>query len=508
MHSARQGDAAAQLELGRCYLAGAEGLGRNLPTAYRWLSAAADQGCETALRLIADEIPAAAIDQPERARIYLERAALAGSIRARTTLARWQLDGVFGPLEAEQIASCRASLRAAAAQGDVLAQLTVGALAMRSDRDSADLAWLEAAAERGEREACLRLIDHYWDLAGGDLWEPGQLPGHCRRPRDAAALAAAERALRWHETAWPEGGLFPAEELLRRGTLLFLNCRQETGRWLEKAAEAGDARAAYLLGLQYLGSDCMAAFFAEIPAKLSTSRQLRSYKQAESWLTRAAEQGLAEADFAVWQVNNTRNYSHKDPAKGNRHLLRAAQLGHPEACWQIARGLLAKDCSLEAICWLERAAQQGQQKAERQLAELAPRVEAPDEGLLGLSHALASRDPQLAIRLELAAHFALSEAEYLLIDPNSADLGNVLCVDIRQHYRKSRPRLIRIDTPRQRQALARARQLLGASGDSESIDYQRLKRRAQGQIARLWPSPAKRPAYFTPELIWGTSQYF
>ena len=52
MQQARQGEAAACLLLGQCYLRGEEGLGSNFQAAWRWLSLAAEKGLDEALPLI------------------------------------------------------------------------------------------------------------------------------------------------------------------------------------------------------------------------------------------------------------------------------------------------------------------------------------------------------------------------------------------------------------------------------------------------------------------------
>lgn len=500
MQNARRGDAAAQLALGRCYLDGAEGLGRNLAAAYRWLAAAADRGDGEAARLIGEHIPAAVVDCPQRARAYYAAARDQGSPRAATLLAQWQLAGSFGPLNAAEAAHWRDVLRAAAAAGEPLAQLAVGVMALAAGGDRADLAWLIAAAECGEATAAERLIDHYWEGAGGELWRVGQVPGIAAAVRDRERLAAAAEALRWHTACWDgRAAAMPAAEMRRRGSLLLLARRKDAGKWLEQAAAAGDGIAAYLLGIAFLGPAYLDALLgAAAPA---ASPFPRSYKQAEAWLTRAADLHIAEAGYAVWLVNDFRNYTRKDPAKGALYLRRAARMGHGEACWLLARGHLAREEWSEAVRWLERAVVQGHPRAERQLAELAPRVARPDDGLLALARAVADVDPQLAARLELGARFALAEAEYLLIDAATADLGGVLCIDIRRHYAKARPRLIRISDERQRAALERAKQLPAAG--EVALDYRKLRRRTLSKLARtgLVPPPglpvkaaAKRPA--------------
>lgn len=502
MQNARQGDAPAQLELGRCYLEGAEGLGRNLAAAYHWLAAAAERGDGEAARLIGEHIPAGVVDSPLRARRHFETARELGSLRAATMLAKWQLEGVFGPLTAAEDAACRNTLRDAARRGDVLAQLTVGALALDRDADRDDVLWLAEAARQGEATAARRLIDFLWERAGGDLWATGQIPGERQASRTPQQLADAREALFWHRDYWnANSGEMPVGEMRRRGSLLLLERHKEAGKWLEKAANAGDGIAAYLLGVSFMGPAYLDALLGGEAGSTPAAghRFPRSYKQAEAWLTRAAEMHIAEAGFGVWMLNNLRNYTLKDPAKGNRYLRHAARMGHAEACWLLARASLAKDELPEAVRWLERAVVQGLAKAERQLDELAPRVSSPDSRLLALAQALAEHDSRLAARLELGARFALKEAEYLLLDPNAADLGGVLCVDIRRHYGKAKMRLIRISDERQRAALSRAKQLLAGTEADATVAYQNLKRRAQGKIARLanLPRPASpaKPAF-------------
>lgn len=482
MQHARRGDAAAQRALGCCYLDGAEGLGRNLAAAFRWLAAAADQGDDEAARLIGERIPAAVIDCPTRARPYYESARRQGSARAATLLAQWHLAGTFGVPNAAAADYWRTVLREAAAAGDALAQLALGMTALAAGGNRADLTWLIAAGERGEAAAARQLSMHYWEEAGGELWRVGQVAGIPGEQRGAARLAAAAEALRWHVADWagrPEA--MPPGELRRRGSLLLLARRKEAGQWLSRAAAAGDGIAAYLLGIAYLGPAYLDALLGA--AAPGDSPFPRSYKQAEAWLTRAAELHIAEACYAVWLLNDFRNYTRKDPGKGALYLRRAARMGHGEACWLLARGHLAREEWAEAIRWLERAVVQGHGWAEQRLAELAPRIVRPDEHLLTLARALADTDPPLAARLELGARFALAEAEYLLIDAATADLGGVLCVDIRRHYARSRMRLIRITDAAQRSALERAKQLAAGSEDSP-LDYRKLRRRTQNQLAR------------------------
>ena len=58
-------------------------------------------------------------------------------------------------------------------------------------------------------------------------------------------------------------------------------------------------------------------------------------------------------------------------------------------------------------------------------------------------------------RIELAAVFGLTRPEALLLDIHNADKGHCLLVDIREFYRRSKRKLILIQTGQERQVLSR-----------------------------------------------------
>jgi uncharacterized protein len=68
---------------------------------------------------------------------------------------------------------------------------------------------------------------------------------------------------------------------------------------------------------------------------------------------------------------------------------------------------------------------------------------------------MASRHAFLAARLELAWLFGLTRAEALLIDIHRADHGHCLVLDIREHFGRSKRRLILLRTGQERQLLDR-----------------------------------------------------
>ncbi len=76
-----------------------------------------------------------------------------------------------------------------------------------------------------------------------------------------------------------------------------------------------------------------------------------------------------------------------------------------------------------------------------------------------LSRDVISSHPFLVARIELAAVFGLSRPEALLLDIHSADKGHCLLVDIREFYRRSKRKLILIQTGKERQTLSRITRL-------------------------------------------------
>ena len=105
-----------------------------------------------------------------------------------------------------------------------------------------------------------------------------------------------------------------------------------------------------------------------------------------------------------------------------------------------------------------------------------------------LTRESVSSHPFLAARIELAAVFGLSRPEELLLDIHSADKGHCLLVDIREHYRRSKRKLILIQTGRERQTLSRIGRLFekvdcGPNGPEGNY------RQRQYRLKTLLPAP-------------------
>ena len=502
---ARLGDAEAQLELGNCYLEGGEGLAANLLSAYRWLSAAADQGSDKAAWLIGEKVPANAVDSPLRARVYFEKAAQAGSAAAATVLAAWEFAGALGPVGGGPDGSAGGAairrLRGAAEKGFLPAQVELGRLATLGRAPVEDLAWLERAAERGDKEAVTVLAGHYYRAGRCDLWRLGQVPGQPEGAdgRNAAEQQAARLALQWHEVAWPApGSAVPAERAYERGCLQLRQHQRAAGPWLESAAEAGHGRAAYLLGLLYLGASYINGLGRDAVPR---GRWFpRSYPRAAHWLERAAGGGVAEADLALFVLHGLRGISLRDSGRQETCLVRAAEAGHPqdqfllaESIWrQAADGL---DARLQALRWWQWAAGSGHCGARERLLRHSDGGSAElGAGQQAAVWALACHSLPFAARLELAFLFALRLHECLLLDLRDADAGDFLRVDVSASYGKARRRLVRIETTAQRDALERARRLLLADGrpvpEDAGGNYASRRRRFVSLCRKIGLNPA------------------
>lgn len=490
----RQGRAESQLALGKCYLTGGEGLPANHLAAYRWLSAAADQGLAEAAWLIGESVPAQIVDSPGRARSYYEIAADHGSAAAMTALARWQLAGTFGP-EGPTLAISR--LRAAASRGYLEAQLELGAMACRGNAPAEDIEWLKMAAERGSRDAAKMLATHYWESGRGDLWRAGQVPGERTRAdlRSADEQEDLSQALSWHELAWPETQWrsTPREQAYVRGCLLLRAQRHDALRWLEMAGSAGHPQAAYVRGLVAMGSKYLnTSWTDEAPQGPRGQRWPRNYKWAARWLEMSGKGRLPEAFIALWLLHGIRGVTLGKRDIRDDFLRQAAELGHTQAAHLLAcqlwRPKARTNDDVEAIRWWHHAARRGLPAArERLCATTMAGRETLDASQASALRALARHDQALAARLELGLWCNLMLHECLLLDLDSADAGEFLVVDVRSGYGKAKRRFVRMESPGQIEAIGRARHVLGnrrASPGDLAGDYASRKR----QFMRLCKS--------------------
>ncbi|GGX91108.1 hypothetical protein GJV26_12075 [Massilia dura] len=452
IRGARTGDAACQLRLGKLYLAGGAGLPCSPPTALHWLARAAAAGIDEAWLLIGRHIPLQYATHHRATLLdWYARASDAGIVQATLTL---------GQLLLQEPAVTQAGLRQRARRA------------------------LDAAAHAGCAEAGTLLAR--LQPAAPELHPAPHPVAPDGRGGAEPAIALAEalplaRALLEEApadpAAWP-GSAANARLLARCAeALAAAGDTGEAQRMRELAAAAGDRHAQLAMGLQLARID---AEGVRLPHGCPAS-----FKRAVRWLTLAGEQGLAEAWFALSRIYVKPEFSQRCVGEAQACLERAAALGHGAAqlecglqAWRMRRSHESND--VKALYWLQKAAAQHCTQAAEVLARIVP---APDASgwavalLPLLTRELASSQPLLAARIELAALFGLTRAEALLLDVKAADHGHCLVIDIRASYGRGRRRLVLVETARQRQALDRiARAFDHVDGNLEGNYRQRLYR--------------------------------
>jgi len=237
----------------------------------------------------------------------------------------------------------------------------------------------------------------------------------------------------------------------------------EGARWLLRAAESGLAEAQFEYGRLLLRKDIGA-----LAPTLSFSP-----KRAVFWLSKAAEQGQAEAAYELGQIYRNPAFSQQNAAMSTQWIATAARLGHAMAQYEYGAYLwrrrvsLGESADVDAANWLVRAKQRGVQEAADLLEKIVdplPRI-APE---LTLARRTASRTAAqvnqfYALRLELAGIFGLRKGEALFVDPVRAVSENVLLVDVRGEVGKTRRRLFEIADDAHAALLRRMQIVFGAA---------------------------------------------
>lgn len=166
-HAASAGDLVAAYNLGVCFLRGI-GVEQDKQMAARWLRCAAEEVADAQYlyaRMLAEEL-GEQCDLPG-ARIWFERAAVAGVLDAKVALAEMMLNGRGGPVCP---AAAVALFEEAAAKGHSGAMFALGAVnagGARADPEAAQR-WFSAAAERGHGYAQLALGRYLASTTAGE----------------------------------------------------------------------------------------------------------------------------------------------------------------------------------------------------------------------------------------------------------------------------------------------------------------------------------------------------
>lgn len=480
-------------------------LDKSIAAVYPWHHAAAEAGslaAQTALacHLLQRGHDAAALSQAEQ---HLYAAARQGHLPACLAWSRHILPGK-GVGDAATSARRSGKMRAMA-KSEALLECA---------------SWLEEAYAVGEQESAGMLANIFWILGSAELWRAGDdFSSTTDSAADDGSLARVEgraadyrrRALLWHKIAWPRLSKdMVAETMYQRGCLLIWQagappdqgeqygestdddmtrqrrqCKTEALKWLQGAADRSHARAAYILGICAMGA---------LP--MPGSPFPRRYKQANRWLEMAIKLSMpgeqdesadstdnaagnpgAEANYALHFLHSRYCFAARKSKVRYTALQQAASLGHPVAqveyadkLWRVAakaansrtdRGQSATIMELEALRLWFGVAQANHKLARdrataRWLANTSVGAACLNAGQRQAVGNLAAQQPDLALRLELGLAFGLKMHEFLCLEPQQADCGELLCVDVSASYGKASRRWVRIEHPWQRQILQRA----------------------------------------------------
>lgn len=307
---AKQGDAYAQYKLGKLYLAG-DIMAQDNNEALNWLRKSADQGNENAQfelgRLycgkedVLEKNMAKAID-------WWLKAANQGHAKAQFNIGVCFYNGEG---EEKDLSKAAKWFHKAAEQGDMDAQHILGNLYYFGNGVDEDIIestkWYLKAAQQGKEEST-----DFLSSMGSD----NELISDAVRGNADAQFMLAEslrRKLKWDQS----------KEDIRKNSLMF--------KWYKKAAEHGNWKAQYNLGVCYY-KQYDRTFF---------SREEEISDESIEWFSKAAEQGHAKAQCILGYIYYYgRNSSYGTEIKAN----------------------VEKDKS-KALAWFQKAADQGDETA-------------------------------------------------------------------------------------------------------------------------------------------------
>ena len=260
---------------------------------------------------------------------------------------------------------------------------------------------------------------------------------------------------------------------------------------LIQAAELGLTAAKLTLGLQLAQLD-------ESPASKHTTRNKSnaSLKKAAHWLELAAKDGDRDAWYALGEIYRRPQFSGYNAKESDRCFENAADLGHPQAqfrrganLWRKREKLQENVRGLQASYWVWQAHQQGVSEAGELLGKILESTPHPKKNdwyaLASLAeqalenhaeHKIEEEWGLLCHRLIIANQFNLSKAELLLCEVGQLQHEHCVVVDIRHELPKILPRLIQIDTIKQRRSLLAAGKAFAGTESEEGNLRQRRYR--------------------------------
>jgi TPR repeat protein len=353
------GDAAAQFNLGVMYANG-EGVPKDSVEAVKWYLKAAEQGVSEAqcsLGMMYDTGEGVPRDSAEALRWY-RKAADQGHAGAQFNLGLMYAKDKGVAIDLAEAAKW---FRKAADQDYVAAQSWLGnmyAIGAGVAKDPAEaVKWYLKAAEQGVSEAQCKL---------GVMYNTGD-----GVPKDSA------EALKWFRKAADQGD---AEAQFNLGMIYFnrfvgAQNLAEATKWFRKAADQGYAAAQTWLGIMY-DLDALEGMPKDRAETIKEFREGMPKDSAEAvrLFRKAADQGYADAQFALGGAYAEGNGVPKNSAAAVSWYRKAAEQGHANAQYWLANMYddgegVPKD-SAEALRWYRKAAAQGNGFARFKVAEM------------------------------------------------------------------------------------------------------------------------------------------
>ena len=298
--SAEQGNAKAQLWLGRAYDEG-NGVAKDSVEAVKWYRKSAEQGNARAqFNLgLAYDLGDGVLENPEEAVKWYRESAEQGNADAQVFLGMAYDDGNGVPKDSVEAVKW---FRKSAEQGDASAQFNLGLAYFYGTgvtKDSVEaVEWYRKSAEQGNAVAQDSLGGAYADGVG--------------------VTKDSVEAMKWYRISAEQGN---ARAQFNLGLAYDLGDgvkedSEEAVKWWRKSAEQGDASAQFSLGRAYISGNGVA----------------KDSVEAVKWYRKSAEQGNAKAQF--W-------------------------LG-----WAYDLGIAMKQDSVEAVTWYRKSAEQGNAGAQ------------------------------------------------------------------------------------------------------------------------------------------------
>ena len=266
---------------------------------------------------------------------------------------------------------------------------------------------------------------------------------------------------------------------------------------LLEAAELGLTVAKLTLGLKL-------AQFGEMTTSDKVGKSNASLKKAAYWLELAAKDGDRDAWFALGKIYRRPQFSGYNASESDRCFDRAADLGHAQAqfrrganLWRKREKVEEKVRGLQASYWIWQAHQQGVPEAKELLRKILENATNPKDNdwyeLAAFAekalnhHAEHKLDEEwilLCHRLIIANQFNLSKTELLLCEIGQLQHEHCVVVDLRHELPKILPRLIQIDTTKQRRSLLAAGKVF--AGNESGLEGNLRQRRYRFDRAIEW----------------------